>query len=203
MEHTLADHLLGRVQDALLRTGFAAVLLLPEAGADRVWGGEPGQRADPVVVNSARPTGRAAPVDGGYALTGRWDLVSGIDSADWVALFALAEPALDVRVFFLPRSAVGVLDTWQVTGMRGTGSNSIASTGCATVVLGIARAGLDALVELATGKPTDNGATLAHRAHAQAAIAGADAAPRACCCAPARPRSTRPSARGRAARTAR
>ncbi|MGD9529688.1 acyl-CoA dehydrogenase family protein [Pseudonocardia sp.] len=193
-------------------TGFAAALL-SEAGADRVWGGDPVQRADPVVVNSARPTGRAVPVKGGYALTGRWDLVSGIDSANWVALFGMVEAAQpDVRVFFLPRSAVGVLDTWQVTGMRGTGSNSVvvdgavvpselvvspfapsridrplyripaftnASTGCAAVVLGIARAGLDALVELATDKLTDNGATLAHRAHAQAAIAGADAALRA------------------------
>ncbi|MGD9527027.1 acyl-CoA dehydrogenase family protein [Pseudonocardia sp.] len=192
-------------------TGFAAALL-PEAGADRIWGG-PDPRADPVVVNSARPTGRAVPVDGGYALCGRWDLVSGIDSADWVALFATVEhPVPDVQVFFLPTSDIGVLDTWQVTGMRGTGSNSvvvdravvpselvvspfapsridrplyripvftIASTGCAAVVLGIARAGLDALVELAAGKATDNGATLARRAHAQAGIAGADAALRA------------------------
>lgn len=188
--------------------GFSAALL-PAAGADRIWGGG----ADPVVVNSARPTGRAVPVDDGYVLTGRWDLVSAIDSAEWVALFGLVEgPRADVRVFFLPRADVTVLDTWHVTGMRGTGSNSVvvdgavvpaelvvspfapprldrplyrvpaftvASTGCAAVVLGIARAGVDAVLDVAGGKATDSGTTLAHRAHAQAAVAGADAALRA------------------------
>lgn len=193
--------------------GFAAALL-PETGAARIWGAPSGPAADPVVVNSARPTGRARAVAGGYLLSGRWDLVSGIDSADWVALFGLldAPGGPEVWVFFLPRADVTVLDTWHVTGMRGTGSNSvvadgavvpadlavspfaparldaplyripaftIASTGCAAVVLGIAGAAVDAVLHLAGGKPTDNGATLAHRAHAQAGVAAADAALRA------------------------
>lgn len=190
--------------------GFAAALL-PEAGAARIWGAG----ADPMVVNSARPTGRAVPAGEGYALSGRWDLVSGIDSADWVALFGLvADPQPDVRVFFLPRADVTVLDTWHVTGMRGTGSKTvvldgvivpaeltvspfapsridrplyripaftIASCGCAAVLLGMARAAVDAVLDLAATKATDNGATLAHRAHVQAGVAGADAALRAAC----------------------
>jgi indole-3-acetate monooxygenase len=185
--------------------GFGAAML-PAAGAERIWGGG----ADPMVVNSARPTGTAVRDGAGWVLSGRWDIVSGIGSADRVALFCLAEG--QVMVCFVAVADVAVLDTWDVTGMRGTGSGSVvaegvrvpaelivspfaparidrplyrvpaftlASTGCAAAVLGIAAAALDELVALAPGKGTDSGAPLAQRAHAQAAIAEADAALRA------------------------
>jgi alkylation response protein AidB-like acyl-CoA dehydrogenase len=197
--------------------GFAAALLEP-AGIDAIWGAN----RDPVIANSARTTGRAQASESGFVLSGRWDLVSAIDSADWVALFGIVmdgdgprfvapgEP--DVRAFFLPRDDVTVLDTWHVNAMRGTGSNSVvvgsvhvpaalapspfapsridrpvyripaftlASTGCAAVVLGIAQASIDALVALAASKATDSGAALADRAHAQAAIGAAHSALRA------------------------
>jgi alkylation response protein AidB-like acyl-CoA dehydrogenase len=114
--------------------GFAAAMLDP-AAADRIWTGE----RDPVVANSARVTGTALGVDGGYRLSGRWDIVSAVDAADWAALFGVvlegdgprfdAHGAPDVRVFFVPRADMEVIDTWHTSGMRGTGSNSVVVEG--------------------------------------------------------------------------
>jgi alkylation response protein AidB-like acyl-CoA dehydrogenase len=114
--------------------GFAAAML-DEVAADRIW---PGDR-DPIVANSARVTGAAQPADGGYRLSGRWDIVSAIDAADWVALFGVvldgdgprvdAAGHPDVRVFFVPTTDVQVIDTWHTSGMRGTGSNSVVAEG--------------------------------------------------------------------------
>src|ERR1700730_15451003 len=64
--------------------GFSAALL-DEAAADEVWA----SGVDPIIANSARPAGAAVPVKGGYALSGRWDIVSAIDIADWVCLFGI------------------------------------------------------------------------------------------------------------------
>ncbi|HVN50000.1 MAG TPA: acyl-CoA dehydrogenase family protein [Acidimicrobiales bacterium] len=108
--------------------GFSAALLDP-LGADEIWG-----HADPIVANSARPAGQAR-IDGDeLVLSGRWDIVSAIDVADWAVLFGMVldgdAPAMvsghpDVRAFFLRRDQIEVLDTWHTTGMRGTGSNTV------------------------------------------------------------------------------
>ena len=104
---------------------------MTKAGAAVIWGAGP----DPVIVNSARPAGGAIPTDGGYRLSGRWDIVSAIDSADWVVLFGIVMGAEgpvmvtaelpDVRSFYVPKRDVTVLDTWHVGGMRGSGSNTV------------------------------------------------------------------------------
>jgi len=105
--------------------GFAAALLAPE-GVDAIWAGP----ADPIIANSARPAGVATPADGGYLLNGRWDIVSAIDVADWVALFALVAPGgHELRACFLRREHCTVLDTWHTAGMRATGSNTVVVDG--------------------------------------------------------------------------
>jgi indole-3-acetate monooxygenase len=126
---------LGRIDGSVAWTvwnnnlGFFAGRL-SEAGASQIWG----SNTDPIVVNCTRSTGNiATPSENGYMLSGRWDIVSGVDAADWALLFAeLPPPAgtgdsehAEMRVCFIPRSSFEVLDTWQVKGMRGTGSNSI------------------------------------------------------------------------------
>ena len=183
--------------------GFIAALLDADA-VSKIWATGP----DQVMANSARVTGMATPVDGGYRLSGRWDMVSGIDSADWCGLFAF-EPSSGVLVFMLPKGDFLVEDTWHVGGMRGTGSKTVivddifvatnlavspfapahidrplyriapftlASTGAAGAILGMAQSSIDALIELAASKATDNDQTLAHRSHAQRAIGQATAA---------------------------
>ena len=184
--------------------GFVAALV-SEEGAAEIW-----EQPDPIIANSARPAGVATPVPGGYRLSGRWDIVSAIDIADWVGLFAIvAGDTPEVRVLGLPRGDFTILDTWHTTGMRGTGSKTvlvddafvpshltvtpfgdsridrplyrippftIASSGAAPIVLGMAQAAIDEIVAIAPTKGTDNGQPLAVRPHAQARIGEAQTA---------------------------
>ncbi|OLT16443.1 acyl-CoA dehydrogenase [Pseudonocardia sp. CNS-139] len=109
--------------------GFVGALL-GTAGRARIWG--TGRR--PVFANSGSP-GTAVPVEDGLLVSGHWKIVSGIDAADW--FFALAvvtdgdRPRLDpdggpdVRIVVLGRDQVTVKDTWDVSGLRGSGSNDV------------------------------------------------------------------------------
>lgn len=107
--------------------GFAAPLLDP-AAAEAVFG--PGAP----VGNSARVGGALTPVDGGFRLSGRWDLVSGSDHQPWIILFAMVMEAgaprmlggrPDLRACFVRREQLSVVDRWHVLGLRGTASNEV------------------------------------------------------------------------------
>ena len=102
---------------------FAA--LLPEEGQRDLWGGSPDVRISAALMP---PAGRAEPVEGGWRVTGTWGCVSGVECADWL-LAAAPEAGGDgrrVRVFALPAGAAEVTDTWDATGLRGTGSHTAA-----------------------------------------------------------------------------
>ncbi|MFE7167132.1 hypothetical protein [Streptomyces sp. NPDC057616] len=96
---------------------FAA--LLPEQGQREVWGASPDVRISAALLP---PAGRAEPVAGGRRVTGTWGCVSGIAGAQWVLV--AAPDAQEVRVFAVPAEAVEVVDTWDATGLRGTGSHT-------------------------------------------------------------------------------
>lgn len=100
--------------------GFIGAVL-PPAGVEQIW------RAgtEPVFANSGQP-GAAEPVDGGFRLTGEWKIVSGINGADWVILVGLAP---EVRLMAVRRDQVTVRNTWDVTGMRATGSHNVRAEG--------------------------------------------------------------------------
>lgn len=105
---------------------------MPVATAREIWD-EP--RA---VVTNGPPTAscRAVPVAGGYRLNGRWNLSSGSDHATWIAALApvaaaaessngaAPEAAQGPRILLMPKSQVRIVDLWQVSGLRGTGSFS-------------------------------------------------------------------------------
>ncbi|PWI16848.1 oxidoreductase [Streptomyces sp. Act143] len=97
---------------------FAA--LLPEEGQRTLWGDSPDIRISAALMP---PSGSAAQAPGGWRLSGTWNCVSGVGSAQWVLV---ATPAADgeTRVFAVPGTAVDVLDTWDATGLRGTGSHT-------------------------------------------------------------------------------
>lgn len=60
---------------------------------------------------------------GGYRLSGRWEFSSGCDAAGWLMLGA---DSPDGRIWMLvPRGDYDIIDTWFVSGLRGTGSNDI------------------------------------------------------------------------------
>ena len=63
------------------------------------------------------------PVEGGYRLTGRWEFSSGCDSADWVMLGVAGIGSRNWAL--LPRGDFRIVDTWFVSGLRGSGSKDI------------------------------------------------------------------------------
>jgi alkylation response protein AidB-like acyl-CoA dehydrogenase len=98
-----------------------AVFLPDEAVAAIFAGG----RA-PLAAGCYMPTGHAVPAPGGYRVSGRWAFASGIRHATWVSGTAAVVhdgvPTGERRVFVVPVDSVQVHDTWQVAGLRGTGS---------------------------------------------------------------------------------
>jgi alkylation response protein AidB-like acyl-CoA dehydrogenase len=68
--------------------------------------------------------GHADRVPGGYRLTGRWDFSSGCDASSWSMVTAVTDDQGQVT-FVLPRSDWSIVDTWHVSGLRGTGSKDI------------------------------------------------------------------------------
>ncbi len=80
------------------------------------------------------PSGRAQPVDGGYRVNGRWAYASGCHHSEWIFLGNLVfdgdKPRLangmpEFRVAVAPMSEIEILDTWHVSGLRGTGSHDV------------------------------------------------------------------------------
>lgn len=114
-----------------ITTGPAAAFLEP-AVARHIYGDGPG-----VITGGAiAPKGRAV-IDGeGYRVTGRWPFVSGCEHSDWLLGSCLVydgdemrklpsgEPEL--RQVFFPKSEVEIIDTWDVAGLRATGSHDMA-----------------------------------------------------------------------------
>lgn len=89
-----------------------------------------------VIGGVFHPRGRATVVDGGYRVSGRWPLASGCQHCDWLLggciLFADGKPKLrdggvpEPRMMIFPAREAQVIDTWDVSGLRGTGSHDIA-----------------------------------------------------------------------------
>ncbi len=91
--------------------------------------------ADPrgIVVGSLNPMGtRAVPCEGGWRLSGRGAYLSGNAQASWVMVAGLVirdgkpsfpNGAPEIRAALLPIRHCKFEDTWNVTGMRGTGSH--------------------------------------------------------------------------------
>lgn len=85
-----------------------------------------------VAPGTLSPGGRATLADGGYRITGRWQWGTGVMHADWVMVAALVPvPDREAPGFFMfvvPREQAEVIDTWQIEGMVGTGSNDVVLT---------------------------------------------------------------------------
>ena len=95
---------------------------------EEVWG----QDADTWVASPYAPNGIASPADGGFIFNGNWEFSSGTDSCDWIVLGGLVkgEGLVDgipqMYHFLLPRSDYEIVeDSWNVLGLRGTGSKDI------------------------------------------------------------------------------
>lgn len=172
--------------------------------------------ADPMTVmaSSTAAIGRADRVEDGWRVEGQWPFVSGVHNAQifgaTVQLYENGERIDDAtRYAIVPVGDIDIVDTWNVSGLRGSGSHDvrvdrvavpqahiIAAMGGATgdpplggiplgtrlaynkvaVALGIARAGIDAFIELAAGKQLRlTTRMLRERPFAQRAVALAEA----------------------------
>jgi alkylation response protein AidB-like acyl-CoA dehydrogenase len=98
---------------------------LPEGTARVIW-------SDPDSASASvfNPTGEAiATGDDHYTVTGRWRFASNCLHSEWMGLAAWFRPSADAdpepapRLVFLPSDAIEIHDTWDVSGLRGTGSN--------------------------------------------------------------------------------
>jgi alkylation response protein AidB-like acyl-CoA dehydrogenase len=90
------------------------------------------------VCGVGSPSGRAIPVDGGYRITGRWAYASGCQNSEWIFMgnivFDGDKPRLgpsgmpDFRLAVVPTHEIEILDTWHVSGLRGTGSHDVTAS---------------------------------------------------------------------------
>jgi alkylation response protein AidB-like acyl-CoA dehydrogenase len=104
---------------------------MPTAAARAIWVDPPRS----VVANTPLANAQAVVVPGGYRVTGRQGFSTGCRHASWLAAHATVteqgRPRLDegqpeMRYLFVPRAQAELLDTWQVRGMRGTGTHHFA-----------------------------------------------------------------------------
>ena len=76
------------------------------------------------------PAGRARKTKGGYTLGGHWPFSSGVESSEWNMLAGVVASddeadGIEYRIFLLHRNDFKVNDTWNATGLCGTGSNDV------------------------------------------------------------------------------
>jgi alkylation response protein AidB-like acyl-CoA dehydrogenase len=173
-----------------------------------------------IVAGTINPTGKAIVVPGGFRVSGRWNYGSFIGHSTWTVGSSVIhddggprrgpDGAPDMRLMLFPTSAVEIIDTWRVGGLRGTGSHdfqvsdlfvpddhaiaaftakpvrpgtlyaapfiTVFAMALASVPLGIARAAIEAFIELAEGKtPIGGSARLRDKASAQAELGKAEA----------------------------
>lgn len=77
----------------------------------------------PICAGQFVPRGTAVPVDGGYAVTGRWSFCSGIEHADWLVGGCRVAGREGAQILVVvPKSEATRHDTWYVAGLQGTGS---------------------------------------------------------------------------------
>ncbi len=89
--------------------------------------------ADPnlIACSATSRTGRAERVDGGLRVNGQWPFVSGCHNSSFfaglVALHENGEPVPGQVPFWVlvPRDDFQILDTWNVAGLRGSGSHDV------------------------------------------------------------------------------
>jgi alkylation response protein AidB-like acyl-CoA dehydrogenase len=203
--------------------GQLVTLGLPDEGVEEIYA----EGGDTIIAGTAvQGGGQAVPVEGGYRVSGRWQFGSGCQESAWMlGSFQVLDggrPRCDAdgkplywRGVFRRAEAEVVPGSWDVAGLRGTGSfdwtvdnvflparRTVIHAGVpldnqwqrwpgttyalpaqcwvgphhSSVITGIARAGIDALIELAGGKtPRGRTGLLCDNPQVQDAVARADA----------------------------
>ena len=110
---------------ALMNVCAFFVGCMNEQAQDDVWGANPDAR----IAGVFNPTAQTRKVDGGIIVTGAWPWASGSYHADWsyvgVPINNEDGEFMYPAMALIPNSDITIEDTWFVSGMRGTGSNTI------------------------------------------------------------------------------
>lgn len=113
---------------SVLNMGNYMIGYFPEGTQDDVWGGNRDTRTALIIAPSRAQVER---VDGGVVVTGEWAYASGSLHAEWIgALIAKGVETDDetINLVLMPMSELEVRDSWHITGMRGTGSNTVVAS---------------------------------------------------------------------------
>ena len=102
--------------------GQLIALSLPKDGVDEIFGSGP----DAIVAGTAVPGGGTGQrVEGGYLVSGRWPFGGGCRESQWMLcnfdVSVDGEPVLYRAL--LPSHEATILDNWDMSGIRGTGSH--------------------------------------------------------------------------------
>ncbi len=112
-------------------TAFASALLAPHAAKDVFEGPEL-----TVPAGVLKPTGTGRFVDGDMIVNGRWGFASGCDNANWLlgTVFITDDDGNKLKhpdgspqmlLPFFKRDQFEIIDTWQVSGLRASGSHDV------------------------------------------------------------------------------
>ncbi|MEC3975741.1 acyl-CoA dehydrogenase family protein [Amycolatopsis sp. H20-H5] len=86
--------------------------------------------SDALMSGVIHPPGTAVPVEGGYEVSGYWGYATAVQHADWVQVFAKVEGREgETLLTLLKREDVEVVETWDMSGMGGTGSHHVRTEG--------------------------------------------------------------------------
>jgi alkylation response protein AidB-like acyl-CoA dehydrogenase len=116
---------------AVCATAGLVAAYIPADAARTIFG-----RHEAVVGGVFAPRGRAVTAaDGSFGVSGRWSFGSGCLHADWFLVGCVVQDGdevqtlpngmPDVRLMLAPTSAYTIHETWDVTGLRATGSNDV------------------------------------------------------------------------------
>ena len=114
-------------------TGGLTSGYLPIQTAREIYGSDP----KIVTAGAIAPRGKARPVESGYQVSGRWPFNSGCEYCAWLMGNCMVSepdgtPRLrpngqpEIRMMLFPAVDAEIIDTWSVSGLRGSGSHDIA-----------------------------------------------------------------------------
>jgi alkylation response protein AidB-like acyl-CoA dehydrogenase len=103
---------------AAMTTGCAGAYL-PDSAVERMFAGD----RLPVTAGVGGRPGRAVPVDGGHSVSGTWNFGSGLLHAQYIHTMGMVEGGGEARIYLVPKEKAQFdLGSWDVMGLRGTGS---------------------------------------------------------------------------------
>jgi alkylation response protein AidB-like acyl-CoA dehydrogenase len=100
---------------------------LPDEGIEEIYG----SRADVLIAAQFGRPITAVRESGGLRITGQAPFVSNCYDANWFATTAIvtspeeSQDEPEMIMAYLPKESCQIIDTWNVLGMRGTGSNDV------------------------------------------------------------------------------